>query len=151
MEFCPKCGKPTEADASFCSSCGADLRPAVVAEPVKKVTGGVRGRAIASIALGGESLIIALASWYFLLLQSVCSLAFEDLPTVAAVFMYIYVFLFALIAIGCNIAGLILGNKALELFEGYRPAKIGKILNLICLLVCAAAIFIGFIVILTTI
>ena len=121
MAYCKQCGNEIESNVSFCPSCGADLRPA---EPAKKVTGGIRGKSIAAVALGGESLVFSGLACYFLLFQGLFSLALMEQRVPIGAFIYIYVFMFSLFSLGCCIAGKILAGKALEELEGYRLAKI---------------------------
>ena len=164
MAFCYRCGTETQSQLPYCPTCGAELRPKAAepinanpsqaeplnAEPVKKVDGGVRGRSIASVVLGGEALGISVAAWYFIFLQFLTSLIpDEDNATLfVGVFLFIYVFIFSLIALGSGIAGKILSGQALAKVENYRLAKIGSILSLIVIILSSAAIAIGFLLIL---
>jgi len=148
MAFCSHCGKELESGAAFCSGCGADLRPipATPEKPVSKVTGGIRGRGIASIALGGSALYFALFAWFFLLFQGVFTAVFAGEEVPLGVIFYVYVFLFSLFALACSIAGKILAGKALALLEGYKLAKIGNVLNLIGIILCAASLVLGLLI-----
>ena len=147
MARCFRCGAVIQDKASYCAGCIAQLRPVEVAAPVKKVTGGVRGRAIVSIVLGGVSLYFIFAAWCILSYIRVFSLADQDWRSViAALLMYIYCFSVSLMPCGFNIPGIIQGNKALKLVGDYRPAKVGKILNLISILLSVTAIVICIII-----
>ena len=143
MAYCKQCGNEIESNVSFCPSCGADQRPA---EPEKKVTGGIRGKSIAAVALGGESLGLSGFTLFYLLIQGIFSLAFlkNDFPV--GVFFYVYVIIFGLISLGSSIAGKILAGKALEELEGYRLAKIGKTLNQVAIILNIAALALGLLI-----
>lgn len=164
MAFCYRCGTETDASLPYCSTCGAELHPKAAepinatpsqaepinAEPVKKVDGGVRGRSIASVVLGGEALGLSVVAWYFILLQFLTSfIPDEDNVTIfVGAFLFIYVFVFSLIALGSGIAGKILSGQALKKVDNYRLGKIGSILSLIVIILSSAAIAIGFLLIL---
>ena len=141
MKFCFHCGKELNYEAAFCPFCGGALHreePVQEAQPVKKrVNGGVLGRGIASIALGAGGLFFSVYAWFFFLFEFVFGMTLEasgEYALPGALVFFIYVFIFALIALGCAIAGKILAGKALELSPGYKLAKIGNVLSLIAII-----------------
>lgn len=147
MARCMRCGTAIEDVDSYCAGCIAQLRTVEVAEPVKKVTGGVRGRAIASIILGGISFYFIFFAWCILSYIGVFSLADQDWRfVIARLILCIYCLAVSLMPCGFNIPGIIQGTKALQLVGDYRPAKVGKILNLISILLCVTAIVICIII-----
>lgn len=166
MAFCYRCGTEVHSQLPYCSTCGAELQPKAAepinavpfqaeplnAEPVKKVDGGVRGRSIASVVLGGEGLGISVAAWYFILFQFMFSAILSQQPEFRAMgsIFYIYVFVFAVIALASGIVGTILSRQALAKVDGYRLAKTGKILSLIVVILSATALVFGFLMALAT-
>lgn len=151
MNYCFNCGKEVAQGSTFCPHCGKALQkeaPVYQAEPVKpKVDGGIKGKSIASLALGGEGIGLSLASLYFLFLEFFIftMLGMADHGEEAFSFIvYVYVFIFALISLGLCIAGKILAGKVLATHPEYKMAKIGNILSLVGLISSASAMVLGF-------
>lgn len=150
MNYCFHCGKEIPQDYSFCPHCGKALKqeaPLYTAEPVKpKVDGGIRGKSIASLVLGGEGVGLSIAALYLLVFElfmfAVLGITDSGEEAFSLVF-YIYVFVFSLISLGLSIAGRILAGKVLETLPDYKMAKIGNILSLVGLICSACAMLLG--------
>ncbi len=124
MKFCIFCGKELAMEATFCPYCGKSLAP--TPQPEKpKMDGGTRGKGIASLVLGIESLGVSTASLVFLLIQVIFTAVPENYMRAAAILLCIYVLVFAAISLGCGIAGRILGKKSLAKAPEYKLAKVG--------------------------
>ena len=153
MNYCFHCGKELPEGSGFCPACGHSVEgyqyPPVEAEPVKpKADGGVKGRSIASIILGGTGIEFAIVTIVYLLLESVAFImirTFGESSTEAAASMiaYIYIFFFAAFSLGLSIAGKTLAGKVLEKLPDYKLAKIGKILSVVGTIVSICVLVLG--------
>ena len=161
MPFCSNCGKAIADNVSFCPNCGASqapqaaevpvpvqpVVPAVPTEPVQKVTGGIRGKSIASTVLGGTGLLFGGLAWFFILIQLLFSASASYREGVMFTWMmYIYILIYGLIGLGCSIAGKILADKSLAQLNDYKVAKIGRTLSVISLLVNVSAMALGLLI-----
>lgn len=152
MKFCFHCGKELNDEAAFCPFCGGALRkeePVSQAQPVtNRMDGGTRGKGIASVALGGSGLFFAAFSLFFFLFEFIFSFAFRDEVFPVGALFLIYVLCFSLIALGCGIAGRLLGSRALETKPDYKLAKIGSTLSLAGIIAAGAVSALGFMLLL---
>ena len=153
MSYCFHCGKELPEGSSFCPACGHSVgdypQPPVEAEPVKpKLDGGVRGKSIASVILGGEGIGFGIVTMFYLLLQGLVFLVVRvsgesaELAVLPA-FMYLYIFIFAIFSLGLCIAGKILAQKALEKLPDYRLPKIGRTLCIVGIIITSVVLVLG--------
>ncbi len=145
MKFCIHCGKELVQEATFCPHCGGSLTPSVpeVLPQKPRMDGGTRGKGIASLVLGVESLGVSVGGLFFLVFQVIFSALPGEAAFVGAIF-WIYVVIFGLIGLGCGIAGRILGKKSLEKAPEFKLPKIGVPLSLSAIIGGGAAIALGF-------
>ena len=153
MNYCFHCGKEIPEGSGFCPACGHSVvgyqYPPVEAEPVKPTAdGGVKGRSIASVILGGEGIGFGIATFIYLMVEGLVYLLINlteevaELAAASAVF-YIYIFIFALFSLSLCITGKILATKALEKMPDYKLPKIGRILCVIGIIVTSVALVLG--------
>ena len=153
MSYCFHCGKELPEGSGFCPACGHSVEgyqyPPVEAEPVKpKADGGVKGRSIASIILGGEGIGFGIVTIFYLLIQGLMFLVIHvsgegpELAVLPAV-MYLYIFIFSAFSLGLCIAGKILAGQALKKLPDYRLPKIGRILCVIGIIITSVVLVLG--------
>ena len=145
MRYCFHCGKELPEGSGFCPYCGKLLQQ----EPEKpRASGGAIGKSVASIVLGGESLVCCFGSLAMLFYQFVIFLFFSasegtEEATIFSGILYAYIFFVSMMAVSFSVAAKILAGKVLAERSGYRPASIGNKLSTIGLVLSIAALVMG--------
>lgn len=117
-------------------------------EPVKRVDGGILGRSIASIVLGGTAAAydlcaILLVFIYILFAETGSIIIYRGYDN-----LYLfYIILYAILALVCAIIGKVLAGQAQERLGHYqfKPTKIGAILSNISLIIGILSLVAGFV------